>query len=636
MADIFSVGVSALNAAQYGLLTTEHNISNASTPGYNRQQTVQATNIPQLTGAGFIGQGVNVTTVKRIFNDYLNTQLQQQQAQSSMLDTYYTQIQQINNVIADPTSGIQTSIQKFFGAVNSVANAPGDQPSRQTMLSSAQALSTQFQSLNQLMVNMNNSVNGQITSSVANINSYAQQIAKLNHSISLAQSSTNQPPNDLMDQRDQLVSQLNQEVQATVIKQSDGAYNVFIGNGQSLVVGNQSYTLQTTPSATDPSKLGLSYSNPTGGTTPLQLSSIQGGKLGGLLTFQDQTLGTTRNTLGQIATGLAATFNAQQQMGIDLNGAAGGNFFTLASPQVSASTNNTGTATVTASISDAAALTASNYNLTFDGTNYTLTRLSDNRKVASGTSLPLAADGISVTASGTPKAGDSFLIQPTVNGARDIGVAISDPSRIAAAVPVRSNAALSNIGSGTISAPSVNGPPPLNANLQDTVTITFNNPPSTFSVVDTTTGATLASNVAYTAGQSISYNGWTAQISGTPTTNDVFTVSANTNAATDGNNAVQMAALQTQSTLAGGTTSYEGLFGQLVSQIGSKTSELKTTSQAQTNMVQQTTQAQQSISGVNLDQEAANLIRYQQAYQAAGKAIQIASTLFDTVLNLQR
>lgn len=634
MANIYGIGISALNAAQYGLLTTEHNIANASTPGYNRQQIVQSSAVPQLTGAGFIGHGATVSTVKRIFNDYLNTQLLQQQSQSSNLNTYYAQIQQINNVIADPVAGLQPAIQSFFNSVNTLANAPSSQPARQAMLSSAQTLSARFQSMHQLVSDLNTSVNGQITTSVTNINSYAQQIASLNHSISIATAATNQPPNDLLDQRDQLVSQLNQEIQTTVIKQTDGTYNVFIGNGQGLVVGEQASTLKTQQSVTDPTKLDIAYST-SGGTSTIQQSSLQGGNLGALLTFRDQTLSQTQNTLGMVAVGLASTFNDQHSLGQDLTGAMGGAFFNVATPVVNSYSTNTGTAVVSAAISDVTALTGSDYTLSYDGTNYTLTRASDNTTTVSAT-LPVTVDGFTISTTVAPNVGDRFLIRPTANGGRDFTVAITDTSKIAAALPVRSTAALTNLGSGTIGLPSVNTPPPANANLQDTVTITFNNPATTFNVVDTTTATTLASNVAYTAGQNISYNGWTTQLNGTPSANDVFTVSTNTNGSADGNNALALAGLQTKNLLLGGTASYEGAYGQLVSSIGTKTGELKVTSQAQTNMVNQTIQAQQSISGVNLDEEAANLMRYQQAYQAAGKAIQVAGVMFDTVLNLQR
>lgn len=634
MADIASIGISGLNAAQLGLITTEQNISNASTPGYSRQQIVQSANAGQATGSGFLGTGVSVSTVQRVYSDFIQSQLLQQQAQSNQLSNYYTQIQQINNVIADPTAGLSPALQNFFSAVNGVANSPSSQAARQTMISNGQALTNTFQSINQLLTNMNTSVNQQMQSSISNINSYAQQIANLNQSIAVASANGNgQPPNDLMDQRDQLVSQLSQEVQVTVAKQTDGSYNVYIGNGQSLVVGDQAFSLTTLPSQSTPGQLDVAYQ--TGNTTVrLPTNAIQGGNLGGLIAFRDQTLIPTQNTLGQIAIGLGTTVNAQQSLGQDLNGALGTAFFNVPSPVVTANSQNTGSAAVSTSITSVSALTGSNYTLSYNGTQYSLTRLSDN-KVTTSSTLPMSVDGLNISlTSGTMNAGDSFLIQPTVNGAQGLSVAITDPNKIAAAVPVTAAASSSNTGTATVNNPSVNTPPPPNPNLQDTVTITFNNPPSTFNVVDTTTGSTLASNVTYTSGGNISYNGWTTSISGTPLTNDVFTISANANATLDGNNALAIANLQTSNTMTGGTSTFAGVYANLVGQIGAQTNQLQVTSQAQSNLVNQTVQAQQSVSGVNLNEEAANLIMYQQAYQAAGKAIQTANTMFSTVLSL--
>jgi flagellar hook-associated protein 1 FlgK len=634
MADIFSIGVSGLNAAQAGLLTTEHNISNVNTPGYNRQQIVQATNTPQYTGAGYMGQGVNVTTVKRVYDQFLQTQLLQQQNQSSQLNTYYTQIQQINNVIADPTTGLQSAIDGFYSALNGVANAPSSQAARQTLLGSAQSLANNFNSLGQLLTQINTSVNGQITSSVTSINAIAQQIAALNQAIVAAQGASNgQQPNDLLDQRDQLVSQLSQQIQTTVVSQPDGSYSLYIGDGNALVLGNQSYALKTSPSASDPSLLTVSYSTPGGTTIPIQSESLNGGVLGGLLAFQTQTLQPTQNTLGLLATGLATTINQQQQLGQDLNGALGTNLFTVGSPAVYSNSGNTGTAVISASISNASALTGSDYLLKYEGASgYTLTRLSDNTTTTLS-SLPQTIDGMTINpANGTPAVGDSFEIRPTANGAQAIGVAITNTSQIAAAVPVIADSSLNNTGSGTIGQASVNGSPPPDPNLQNPVTITFTSP-TTFDVSGTGAGLP-ATGVTYTTGAPISYNGWTVAINGSPNAGDVFTVGPNSNAANDGGNALLMAQSQTAQMLYGGTSSFEAAYAQLVSTIGNKTSELQATSQAQSTLVSQTQQAQQSLSGVNLDEEAANLIRYQQAYQAAGKAIQVANTMFDAILNI--
>ncbi|HEU0187383.1 MAG TPA: flagellar hook-associated protein FlgK, partial [Gallionellaceae bacterium] len=596
---IYGVAVSALNAAQVGMTTTEHNIANANTPGYNRQTVEFAVRQAQMTGSGFVGQGVDAVTVKRAYNEFLGRQVLQEQGQASQLNTYYAQMQQIDNMLADPNAGLSPAIQQFFSSVNNVASSPESVPARQSMLSGASFLTSRFQALNQRLSDINDSVNGQIGYSVTQINSYAQQIASLNQNIVVAQAANGQPPNDLLDQRDRLVTQLNQEIKASVVKQSDGSFNVFIGNGQPLVVGGQTNRLSTQNSESDPSKLAVAYTFSNGTTTAIASSALQGGNLGGLLAFRDEALTNSQNALGRVAMAVAGTFNQQHQLGQDLNGALGGNFFTLATPQVSSNANNTGTATAAAAVvsgSDYTALTGSDYELRFNGgTSYTLTRLSDNQITNYPAGLPATpVDGLTLSISGAPAAGDRFLIRPTVNGARDIGVAISDTAKIAAAAPVRSNAALTNTGSGTISAPVVNQPNPVtpnpahpltDLNLQQPITITFTSP-TTYNVTGTGVGLP-AAGVAYTPGANISYNGWTLQISGAPATNDTFTVGSNTNATSDGRNMQLLAGLQTQNTVAGGTTSYQGAYSQLVSYVGSRTRELQVTSQAQTSMVDQ-------------------------------------------------
>jgi flagellar hook-associated protein 1 len=634
--DFFGIGVSALNTAQIGLATTQHNIANANTPGFNRQETLQVARQAQLTGAGFIGQGVDVTSIKRIYDQFLSTQLMQEQGQAAQLSTYYAQMQQIDNMLADPTAGLSPALQNFFNAVNTVASTPDSQAARQSMLSSAQSLTSTFQMLNQRFTDLNDSVNGQITNSVTTINSYSKEIAALNQSIVLAEAASNgKPPNDLLDQRDQLISLLNQEVNATVVKQSDGSYNISIGTGQMLVTGAQSFDLQAVQSLSDPTKLEVALGTSGGATIRLPQNNFTGGNLGGILAFR-QTLDNTQNTLGLIATGLAGTFNQQHQLGLDLNGALGGDFFNQALPVVHKNTSNTGNADISATISDYAALTGSDYLLRYDGTNYILTRLSDNTATSLGSTLPATVDGLDISlASGTPATSDSFLIRPTVNGALGISVAINDPAKIAIAIPVRTDVALTNTGSGKIGPATVASP--INANLMDDVTISFIDA-THYTVTDNTTATTLVGppGTLYdpNAGATLSFNGWTVQLTGAPTAGDSFSVVRNTNATADGGNALLLAGLQTQDTLANGTLSYQGMYSQLVNQVGNKTRELQVTSAAQDSMVSQTQQAQQAVSGVNLDEEAANLMLYQRSYQAAGKAIQIANTLFDTLLQL--
>lgn len=646
---IFGSGVSALNSAQMGLATAEHNISNMNTPGFTRQQTVQAARPPQYAGsAGYIGQGVEVSTVKRAYNDFLGKQILQEQGLSSQLDSHYTQIKQIDNMLADPNSGMAPSIQEFFSSVNNASNAPESQPARQALVSSANAMSSRFQSVNQRLIDLNAGVNTQITNSVTNINSYAKQISALNKTIVIAEGANHQSPNDLLDQRDELVTQLNHEIKTTVVKQSDGSFSLFIGNGQSLVVGSAVFELKTVQSPSDVTKVDVSYINSNGVAAAIQQSNLQGGALGGLLEFRDKTLVNTQNSLGRVAMGIAGTFNEQHKRGQDLNGDLGVDFFSKPVPLVMNNTINKGNATLSASVNaaeDYTALTGSDYELRYNGgTSYTLTRLNDKQIMSFSEGLPGSpVDGLTLQMSAGAEAGDKFLIRPTWNGARDLTPAISDPAKVALAMPVRSNASTRNLGTGKMSEATVDARPSLSSDplhpttadcLQEPVVICFNDPPTTYNVVGN--GTDNAINIPYRPGRDISYNGWTMQISGSPEPGDVFTVGSNPNATADGRNGLLLAGLQTANTMAGGTTSYQGAYSQIVSDIGNKTRELEVTSKAQASMVEQTLQTKDTLSGVNMDEEAANLLRYQRAYQAAGKALQIANTMFDTILNLQR
>jgi len=635
VADLFTSALSGMNAAQLGLATTEHNIANASTPGFSRQQIVLGSRAGQQSGSGFIGQGVDVTGVRRIYDEFLNTQVQLEQNRASYLSTYHTSLQQIDNLVADPVAGASPAIQGFFDALNGVANNPESVPARQTLLSNAQFVVNRFQSIDQRLTDIANGLTSQIASSVNTVNSYAKQIAALNGNIKrLTALGQGQQPNDLIDQRDLLIGKVNQEIKTTALKNSDGTVSVYIGNGQPLVVDEQAMQLLTVQSPSDPGKVEVVYNN-NGKTSALQQSSLQGGNLGAYFDFRDQSLEPSRNALGRVALGMAASINQQNQLGQDLNGASGGNLFNAVSPRVDRNTNNdpaSGVPSVT--IANIAGLTTSDYQLKFDGAKYTLLRLSDNVTTSYAT-LPQTVDGMTINAPVPVAAGDSFMIRPTANAARDIALVTNDAARIAAAAPMRTAAALTNSGTANISSGTVNAPPPADANLRNDVTITFIDS-THFTVTDNTAATVLvaAPGTLYdpNVGATLSFNGWTTQISGSPVVGDVFNVVANTNATGDSRNVLLMAGLQTQNLMANGTASLQGVYGQLVGDVGAKTQEFGLISQAQDNMLAQTVASQQAVSGVNLDEEAANLIRYQKAYQAAAKAMQIAQTMFDAIL----
>jgi len=646
MANILNIAQTGLFAAQAGLATTGNNISNQGVAGYSRQQVIQTTAGEQNTGFGFIGDGTDVSTVQRVYSSFLATQANSAQSTLSQYNSYYNGISQINNMLGDSSSGLTPAIQNFFTSIQDLASNPSDTASRQSVLSTAQSLASTFQSMASQLSSDQDDVNSQIQGSVTNINAYAQQIAQLNESVAAAQS-TGQPPNDLLDQRDELVSELSQEANVTVVNQ-DGNYNVFIGNGQPLVVGDAAYQLQTVPSSTYSGQLDVGYKNANGSLITIPESSLTGGNLGGLFQYRSQTLNSVQNSLGLIATGIAATFNAQNTLGVDLNGNQGTDFFSEAAPVVTPNTNNTGTAAVSASITDASALTGSDYSLSYDGTNYTLTRLSDNTAVYTGATFPTSSiDGVQLSqASGTMAAGDKILIQPTANGASDFNVLITNPSAIAAATPIVTAVSGTNSGTATISTGSVDSTF-TSATVATPVTLTYDAADGTLTGFPSTMPVTVTANgtsttyaagdpVPYTDGSTIEFGGAQIQISGTPNDGDTFTVSSNTNGTGDNRNILAMSALQDADTLLGGTASYNDAYSQIVNEVGNKTQELNVSSTAQTQLLTSIQTAQQSESGVNLDEEATNLIKYQQAYQASAKVMQVANEIFSSLLSIDQ
>jgi flagellar hook-associated protein 1 FlgK len=644
---LLNIGVSGLNAAQAALVTTSHNIANASTDGYHRQNTLQGTQTPQQTGSGFFGKGVTVETVQRAYSRFLDGAVLQTQTQQSYLTTFNDQISQINNMLADPSVGLSPALQDFFSSVQDVASNPASVPSRQALLSQVEALVSRFQTFYSRLDDLRTGINQQLTDTVTQINSTAQDIAKINLQISTSQVDPSQPPNDLLDKRDKLIADLNKLVRVSTLPQSDGTVNVFIGNGQSLVIGQQAFTLSAAPSPADPANYSISYVN-NGTTAPISESTLQGGSLGALLDFRG-TLNDTENSLGRIAIALAQTFNDQHHLGMDLNGALGGDFFNIPAAQAVPNANNAGNTVITATNTNVGALTTSDYRLSFAGGTWTVTRLSDNTQTTIA-GFPQTVDGVTFDlTSGTPTAGDTYLIQPTLNGARDISVTLSDPTKIAAAAPARTSASTTNTGEATISAGVVTDT--TNAAfttapgaLTPPILIQFTSP-TTYSVFDNTNPAApalLEAGIAYNpAAQNnvfptpgaLDY-GYRIQLTGAANTGDTFTVAYNTSGVSDNRNALLLAGLQTTNTIANGTANYQSAYSQIVSSVGNQTREVQTQSDAQDALVKQATDAQQSLSGVNLDEEAANLIRFQQAYQANAKVIEIASQLFSTILGI--
>lgn len=567
--NIFSIGQSALQAAMAAQATTSHNISNATTPGYNRQEVVQSSAGGINYGYGFVGQGAQVTQIKRIYNDFLTKQALASQSSASSLDSYYAQISQINNMVADTKAGLSPALQDFFAAIQNLASNPNTQASRQSVLSQASTLVARVSSINDQLQQSSAAVNSQITSTVTSINSYAQQIAKLNQAIvSAVGSGGGQQPNDLLDQRDQLVAELNKYVKITTVPQDSGAVSVFIGTGQSLVTGDQITQLTVTNSPTDVSRLQVGQVLPGGGTATIPDSFFyDGGSLGGLLKYRSETLDPTQNALGRIAIAMGTAFNQQQKLGLDQNGNPGTNMFNVSSPNLIGFPTNTGTTNLTTTISDPSALTTSDYTLSYDGTNYTFTRLSDNTKtVKVAGDFPVTLDGVTYSDGGTPAgaptmaSGNTYKIQPTANGATAFSLALNNTQLLATAAPISTSAnatnnvnastPATNTGNAIISNTSLDpatfkqgSSVSFTASLSGTqvqLTAAWTGaapaPAVTFTNPDGSTGSVAAGTAFnYTPGMTISSGGVTYALTGTPSVGDQFNfapVAANKGTAT--------------------------------------------------------------------------------------------------------
>ena len=625
MSDIFGISVSALQAFQAAISVTSNNVANASTPGYDKETLNLNEAPPQWNGSTSVGTGVAVGGTSRAYSQTAANQLNTSQSTLGQLTALQNYTSQIDNLFGTSAGGLSTALQNFYSAWSNVANNPTSAASRQALLGQAQSIATSFQNTSAQLNTLNTDVNARITADVTQINSIAASISTLNKQIVIGTAENGgQAPNALLDQRDQFVSSLSKLVGISTTTDSNGALNVFVGNGQPLVLQGQTTSLTTVPNQFNASQLEISTSALNGNVIS---GGITSGDLGGLLAARTQVINPALNQLGQVATGLAQTVNAQQSQGLDLNGQFGAAIFSTPITQAVASAKNTDATTASVSVTNVGALTSNDYVLSYTAGAYTLTRASDGSSVAlsgSGTPAnPLTADGLSIVLSGTPAAGDRFLVQPTVAAASSLKAVLTDPSKVAAAGAVQTSASNGNTGNAAISSGTV-----LNAsnpNLLNTVSIQFTSA-TTYSVNG-------GANVAYASGGNIAVNGWQVQISGTPATGDVFTVKSNAGATGDNRNALASASQQSAGVLANGTTSITGAVSALITGLGSQAQQINTAQTAQTAVNSQALTNVQSVSGVDLNEEAASLVQWQQAFQAAAQALTIGNSLFTTLID---
>jgi flagellar hook-associated protein 1 FlgK len=630
MGNMLSSATSGLLAFQRALDTTSHNIANVNTEGYSRQRVQIGTRVPEAFSTGFIGSGVDVQTVERSYDDFIGVQARTTSSGLSRLNVYADQADGVNNLFSDADTGLTASLQKFINAFHDVADSPSSIPARQVVLSQAQAFTDRLSAYDQQLTNVGASLNDQLTGETTAINSLAKTIADLNYRITLDKARTGQPPNDLLDQRDHALDQLATHVNVDVTTQDNGSVIVAIGHGQPLVVGSDAATLVTQVDSYDTTRNSIVIQS---SGVPVDITSrLSGGTLGGQLDFQREMLDPARNTLGRITIGLAELVNQQNSNGIDLNGAPGQDLIAVGGVEVLSRNTNTGTsaAAVTRQQPSAGALTDSDYILEYVGAAWSLRRADTGVAVpmaGAGTGAsPFTANGISIVVSGTPSANDSHLIRPTRGAISGMQLTTQDPARIAAAAPIATAVSSNNLGSGRISAGTVRDI--TDPQLQTPATIQF--------VTATTYTINGGPAQAYTAGSNIDANGWRVQITGAPSINDTFSIGPNTNPAGDNRNALLLTDVLGQPVLDGGNTSLNSAAGRFIASIGVATGQARSTRDSQQAIYNDNVAARDAISGVNLDEEAANLIRYQQAYQAAAQVISIANTLFDSVLAATR
>ncbi len=644
MGSLLNVGTRALQANQVALQTAGNNIANVNTQGYSRQKVVLATVPGQFSSSGYVGQGVTVETIQRNFSEFLTRQSTLATSTQSADVTRADKLRQLEGIFEGGTQGLGASISDMLNAFSDVANAPTDMTARTVVLTRIDETASRMRAASQQLDDLQTGVAQELSQKVTTINSLAKSIAAVNDEISRSNGS-GQPPNDLLDRRDQLIKELNQYVQTTSVEADDGSVGLYIAGSQELVLGNTASTVAIVKDDygdSRSSKLAVLRAG-----TPLKLDEnmLGGGEVSGLLRFQNQDLNEGRNLLGRLTLATTTAMNDQHKLGLDLDGNVGGDLF---SPTVFGNSNvmepkapavlNSGGVAMTLTIADTTKFAASDYEIQFNGaTTGTITRRSDGQVTVFDTALSatnsISIDGLDIAQAGGAAAGDRFLVKPFSTSASNVTSVFSTPRALAVASPVAATMGAGNTGSLQQISISARSNPPAPASLGVILTFTGSN---TYNRSD------LGGPFTYTPGQAIEATGgalpltdWSLTLQGTPKAGDTVTVNANLFPTLSAGNAAAMMELRDTAMFDGAalTDGYAGL----ISQIGIRTQSADYAAKVSASIATNVERDRAGVSGVNLDEEAANLLQYQQAYQASAKMIQIAQSIFDTLIqNLSR
>jgi len=678
MSSLISIGLSGLGASQAALSVTSNNIANAATSGYSRQQAVQVAGPSHNMGAGFLGTGTTLSDVRRIYSAYLDNQLQTATSLQADSLAFQDQITSVDKLLADRDTGISSVLTAFFSALQTASATPGDVASRQLLLTQAQTLSNRFNAVGTQLTQQNETINSQLGTLAGQVNKLTSNIAEYNKQI-VAATATGNTPNSLLDARSEAVRQLNELVGVTV-QERDGNYDVYLGSGQSLVTGVKANTLSVQPGVADKSQasLRINYESFSSDVT----SVVTGGTIGGLLRYRQDVLMPSMNELGRVALVVADSINSQLGQGLDANAQFGSALFSsinsasaLAQRSLASSSNSAGSGNLDVTIADSGALTPDDYEVKFTSANQYSVRRSDGTDMGSfdlnadpapvidGFSLALKGGGLA--------AGDSFKVIPTRSAAGNISTIMTDANKLAFAGPISATAGSGNGGTGTITQPVLGDSLDIYGGadtalmqqaIRDSmpVRVVFdaaNGGSQSYKLFDAKgtqigTGSvvpgqdnklSIAVPMLDAAGQPIldgdgkprSFNVETT-IGGSPSANDSFTLSFNADGKADNRNATSLLELQTKSTVAtgsGGGTSFTSAYASLVERVGAKASQAAIDTTATQAVFKSAAESRSAVSGVNLDDEAASLVKFQHYYTASSQIIKAAQETFSTLIN---
>lgn len=637
-----SIGMRAMFANYAALQTTGHNIANANVDGYSRQRVELQTAAGQFGGAGFFGKGVDVATVTRAHNEYLTREAALATAQASADQTRLEQLTRLEGVFPPGEEGLGYATGQLLNAMVDLASQPQDAATRQVVLLRAQEMAQRYASASNQISALQAGVAQDLSVAVTQVNQLTGRIAQVNEKIA-REKGTGQPPNDLLDERDRLLSQLSELVQVTTIEADDGTLGVFMASGQRLVLGTTATPLALVGDEFDPSRQAVAVVDGAQ-PRPLPAALVAGGRLGGLLRFQNEDLVNARSAVGRLAVAVGTRLNDQQALGLDLRSppGPGAPLFAFGPAQAVPSQNNARDAfgnpiaSVSLAIADATKLQASEYDLRADPASagqYLLTRRSDGlvRSIASGDTV----DGLTITVGvPAPGANDRFLLQAVARAGQEFRRVLDDPRALAAASPVQAAAGVTNTGSATVASLAVVSS---TIDPDQTANIAFTSAGGDYSweLRDRTTNALLSSGTGtWQPGQPIALNGFELQLNGVPASGDAFTVARTAFPGASNGNAIALAALRDE-TFVGGQTVTDA-YASLMAGVGVQVQGARTAAGISASVAQRATERVASETGVNLDEEAARLLQFQQSYQAAAKVLQVAYTVFDTLLQTAR